>query len=42
MMLCSACSNKGVHMPKHRKKTHCNCPTFSYNEMPQNSIDYTV
>ena len=26
----AACSNKGVHMPKHRKRRHCDCPTFSY------------
>ena len=23
-------SSKGAHMPKHRKRRHCNCPTFSY------------
>lgn len=26
----AACSNKGVHMPKHRKRRHCDCPTFAY------------
>lgn len=27
----AGCSNKGVHMPKHRKRRHCDCPTFSEN-----------
>lgn len=27
--LCASCSNKGVSMPKHRMRRHCNCPTFS-------------
>ena len=27
--LCASCSNKGVQMPKHRMRRHCNCPTFS-------------
>ena len=26
----ASCSNKGVHMPKHRKRRHCDCPTFAY------------
>lgn len=25
----AGCSNKGIHMPKHRKRRHCNCPTFA-------------
>lgn len=25
----AACSNKGVRMPKHRKRRHCDCPTFA-------------
>lgn len=25
----AACSDKGVHMPKHRKRRHCDCPTFA-------------
>lgn len=25
----SACSSKGVRMPKHRRTRHCNCPTFA-------------
>ncbi len=31
--LFASCSSKGVQMPKHRMRRHCNCPTFSY--MPQ-------
>lgn len=27
----AGCSDKGVHMPKHRKRRHCDCPTFSYH-----------
>lgn len=27
----ASCSNKGVHMPKHRKRRHCDCPTFAQN-----------
>lgn len=29
MGFATGCSPKGVHMPRHRKKSHCNCPTFS-------------
>ena len=25
----AGCSDKGVHMPKHRKRRHCDCPTFA-------------
>jgi hypothetical protein len=25
----AGCSSKGVHMPKHRKRRHCDCPTFA-------------
>ena len=25
----AGCSSRGVHMPKHRKRRHCDCPTFS-------------
>ncbi|MBQ9864417.1 MAG: hypothetical protein IJM33_03660 [Bacteroidales bacterium] len=34
----AACSNKGVHMPKHRKRRHCDCPTFTetYTSHPYN------
>ena len=35
----AACSSKGVHMPKHRKRRNCDCPTFSesrtYNIEPE-------
>ncbi len=26
----ASCSDKGVHMPKHRKRRHCDCPTFAH------------
>ena len=29
----ASCSDKGVHMPKHRKRRNCDCPTFSYNSI---------
>jgi len=25
----AGCSRRGVHMPKHRKRRHCDCPTFA-------------
>lgn len=28
-LLTASCSDKGVRMPRHRKKVHCDCPTFS-------------
>ena len=31
----AACSSKGVHMPKHRKRRHCDCPTFAIVLPPQ-------
>lgn len=31
----AGCSDRGVHMPKHRKRTHCDCPTFSEHIVPQ-------
>lgn len=31
----AACSSKGVHMPKHRKRRHCDCPTFATIPAPQ-------
>lgn len=31
LMFAAGCSNKGIHMPKHRKRRHCNCPTFAEN-----------
>ena len=30
-LLLTACSNKGVHMSKHRKSRKCNCPSFVEN-----------
>lgn len=35
----AACSNKGVRMPKHRKRRHCDCPTFTetYTSSPYNT-----
>ncbi|MBQ3983114.1 MAG: hypothetical protein II633_05010 [Bacteroidales bacterium] len=30
----ASCSNKGVHMPKHRKRRHCDCPTFAQMVTP--------
>ena len=35
----AACSNQGVRMPKHRKRRHCDCPTFSetYTSSPHNT-----
>ena len=29
LSLMASCSDKGVHMPKHRKRRHCDCPTFA-------------
>lgn len=28
-LLLAGCSSRGVHMPKHRKQRHCDCPTFA-------------
>lgn len=36
----ASCSSKGVRMPKHRMRRHCNCPTFSY--MPQVETDFVT
>lgn len=38
-LLAAGCSNKGIHMPKHRKRRHCNCPTFS-ESLPRDTINY--
>ena len=42
----AACSSKGVHMPKHRKRRHCDCPTFSEaksaNPMPGTTYTPTL
>lgn len=29
VLLFSGCSNRGIHMSKHRKSRKCNCPTFT-------------
>lgn len=39
LMFAVGCSNKGIHMPKHRKRRHCNCPTFS-EALPHDTISY--
>ena len=36
LSLLASCSDKGVRMPKHRKRRHCDCPTFTIS--PQSSI----
>lgn len=41
LMLAAGCSNKGVQMPKHRKRRHCNCPTFSMVESTQYASPWT-
>ena len=38
-LLLAACSDKGVRMPRHRKKVHCDCPTFSENVQPEKASD---
>ena len=38
----ASCSNKGVHMPKHRKRRHCDCPTFAYQQQSSPIPDGTV
>lgn len=38
-LLCG-CSPRGAHMPTHRKKRHCDCPTFAQvQEIPEISQD---
>ena len=39
LSLLASCSDKGVHMPKHRKRRHCDCPTFSLYTPPQADAD---
>ena len=34
----AGCSSKGVHMPKHRKRRHCDCPTFATIPSPQPTL----
>ena len=29
LLFVAGCSSKGVHMPKHRKRRHCDCPTLA-------------
>lgn len=42
LMLTTACSNRGIHMSKHRKSRKCNCPTFAErNVTTLNSDDIT-
>ena len=38
----ASCSPKGVHMPKHRKRRNCNCPTFSMSTHPTLPNNLTV
>ena len=43
LSLLASCSNKGVHMPKHRKRRHCDCPTFAYQQsspIPDGTVVY--
>lgn len=41
-VLWSGCSSS-THMPKHRKRRHCDCPTFSDRQPGQNEwINYTA
>ena len=35
LLFAAGCSSKGVHMPKHRKRRHCDCPTFAIVLPPQ-------
>ena len=35
LLFAAGCSSKGVHMPKHRKRRHCDCPTFATTPSPQ-------
>lgn len=36
----TGCSSKGVHMPKHRKRRNCDCPTFSMNTPTLQTANY--
>lgn len=41
--LLASCSDKGVHMPKHRKRRHCDCPTFALaTPLPSPATDGTI
>lgn len=35
VLMMTSCSNKGIHMSKHRKSRKCNCPTFTYQSESQ-------
>lgn len=37
--LACSCSKKGAVMPKHRKRTHCDCPHFGIAQPPQQPDD---
>ncbi len=37
----AGCSSKGVHMPKHRKRRHCDCPTFTETQTVQPLVHVT-
>ncbi|MBO4307973.1 MAG: hypothetical protein J5848_06665 [Bacteroidales bacterium] len=39
-VLLTSCSNKGVHMSKHRKSRHCNCPTFAKSDVMAKEVVY--
>ncbi len=38
----AGCSSKGVHMPKHRKRRKCDCPTFAAVPAPQPTSPTTM
>lgn len=43
LLLLAACSRHGVHMSKHRKSRHCDCPTFGYNQpTDSNAVAYNA
>lgn len=38
--LCASCSSMSMRMPVHRKKRHCDCPTFSENFISKPPIGF--
>ena len=42
LSLAASCSDKGVRMPKHRKRRHCDCPTFVLHTPPPTHADTLV
>ena len=43
VLLLAACSRHGVHMSKHRKSRHCDCPTFGLSQPADtNTIAYNA